>query len=157
MKSKLLSLLCIAAGLLAVGASSARAAAAPAPRVVTITVNEAMKFDVTAITAAPGEEIKVVLVNSGSMPKLAMGHNWVLLKAGTDAGAFSAAAAAAGAAADFIPADQKAAVVAFTKLIGGKETAEVTFKAPAEKGDYPFVCSFPSHFLLGMKGTLTVK
>lgn len=155
MKSKLLSLLCITAGLLAVGASTARAAAAP--RVVTITVNEAMKFDVSAITAAPGEEIKVVLVNSGSMPKLAMGHNWVLLKAGTDAAAFSAAAAAAGAAAEFIPADQKAAVVAFTKLIGGKETAEVTFKAPTEKGDYPYVCSFPSHFLLGMKGTLTVK
>lgn len=154
MKSKLLSLLCIAAGLLAVGASNASAAE---PRVVTITVNEQMKFDVTAITAAPGEQIKVVLVNSGSMPKLAMGHNWVLLKSGTDASAFSAAAASAGAATEYIPADQKAAVLAFTKLIGGKEQADVTFKAPDAKGDYPFLCTFPSHFLLGMKGTLTVK
>lgn len=155
MKSKLLSLLCIAAGLLATGASTSAAAAEP--RVVTITVNEQMKFDVTTITAAPGEEIKVVLKNSGTMPKLAMGHNWVLLKKGTDANAFTTAAVSAGAATEYIPADQKAAILANTKLIGGGESAEVVFKAPADKGDYTFVCSFPSHFALGMKGTLTVK
>jgi azurin len=48
-------------------------------------------------------------------------------------------------------------LLANTKLIGGGESAEVVFKAPADKGDYTFVCSFPSHFALGMKGTLTVK
>ena len=91
------------------------------------------------------------------MPKLAMGHNWVLLKKGTDANAFTTAAVSAGAATEYIPADQKAAILANTKLIGGGESAEVVFKAPADKGDYTFVCSFPSHFALGMKGTLTVK
>ena len=154
MKSKLLSLLCITAGLLAAGASSARAAE---PRVITITTSDAMKFDVTAITAAPGEELKVVLVNPGSMPKLAMGHNWVLLKAGTDVTAFSNAAVTAGAAADYVPADFKASIIASTKLIGGGEKTEVTFKAPAEKGDYVFLCTFPPHAMIGMKGTLTVK
>lgn len=154
MKSKLLALFVIAAGLFAAGASTASAAE---PRVITITVNEQMKFDVTTITAAPGEEIKVVLKNTGTMPKLAMGHNWVLLKKGTDATAFTTAAVSAGAQTDYIPADQKAAVLANTKLIGGGETAEVVFKAPTDKGDYVYVCSFPSHLALGMKGTLTVK
>lgn len=154
MKSKLLSFFCIAAALFAVGASSANAAE---PRVITITVNEAMKFDLATIAAKPGEDLKVVLVNSGSMPKLAMGHNWVLLAAGTDANAFCAAAGAAGPATEYIPAAQKASVLAFTKLIGGKETAEVVFKAPTTPGDYAYVCSFPSHYILGMKGTLTVK
>lgn len=154
MKSKLLSLLCIAAGLLAAGASSAAAAE---PRVITITTSDTMKFDVTAITAAPGEELKVVLVNPGTLPKLAMGHNWVLLKAGTDAMAFTTAAGAAGAAADFIPAEMKSAILANTKLIGGGEKAEVTFKAPTAPGDYQFLCSFSAHYLIGMKGTLTVK
>ena len=45
--------------------------------------------------AKPGEEITVILTNTGSQPKEVMGHNWILLKAGTDAGAFSTAAVAA--------------------------------------------------------------
>jgi azurin len=46
-------------------------------------------------------------------------------------------------------------VIASTPVLGPKQTAEVTFKAPAP-GVYPFVCSFPGHVAL-MKGTLTVK
>ena len=45
--------------------------------------------------------------------------------------------------------------MAFTKVIGPKQTADVTFAAPAP-GEYPFICSFPGHYML-MKGTLTVK
>jgi azurin len=155
MKIRILPTLLVTAGLLAGGSSLFAAAAAP--RVVTIEANDSMRFNVTAITAAPGEEIKVVLKNVGAMPKAAMGHNWVLLKAGTDANAFSAAASAAGPAVDYIPAAMKDAVVAATKMTGGGETVEVTFKVPATAGDYPFLCTFPAHFMIGMKGVLTVK
>ena len=37
------------------------------------------------------------------------------------------------------------------------ETVEVTFDAPKAPGVYTFICTFPGHFLAGMKGTLTVK
>ena len=37
------------------------------------------------------------------------------------------------------------------------ETAEVTFKVPAAPGSYTFLCSFPGHFVAGMKGLLVVK
>ena len=37
------------------------------------------------------------------------------------------------------------------------ETVEVTFKVPAEAGSYPFLCTFPGHFVVGMKGNLVVK
>ena len=40
---------------------------------------------VAAIDAKAGEAIKVVFSNTGTLPKEAMGHNWVLLKPGTDA------------------------------------------------------------------------
>ncbi|HUO64394.1 MAG TPA: plastocyanin/azurin family copper-binding protein [Terriglobales bacterium] len=33
----------------------------------------------------------------------------------------------------------------------------MTFEAPMEPGEYTFVCSFPGHFALGMKGQLIVK
>jgi azurin len=145
------------AGLLAASLVPATAsAAAPAPRTVTITAGDMMKYDVMAITAAPGEELKVVLVNGGTQPKKIMGHNWILLKAGSDAGAF-AAAAQPFEANEYFPDALKDQVLARIKLLGPKETGEVTFKAPTKPGDYPFLCTFPAHFLIGMKGVLTVK
>lgn len=142
----------------AASAPTTTTAAAPAAGVRTITVeaNDAMKFSVTKIEAAPGEQLKIILKNAGSLPKEAMGHNLVVLKAGTDANAFCAAAVAAKAT-EYIPAAQADKVVAHTKLLGPKQSDEITFKVPSEPGDYPYVCSFPAHAMAGMKGVLVVK
>ena len=115
-----------------------------------------MKFSVTSIEAKAGEELKIVLVNVGSQPKEVMGHNWVLLKKGSDTAAFSTAAATAKAS-DYIPAALQGEIIAHTALIGPRKSDEITFKAPTEPGDYPFLCSFPAHYQVGMKGVLTVK
>lgn len=166
MKSKL-ALSLLACGLVFTGcakkeeaaaATSAPAAAVAANGVLTveITANDMMKFSVTKIDAKPGQEIKVILTNIGSMPKAAMGHNWVLLTKGADMKAFVNAAVGA-AATDYIPAALASQVVAHTKLLGPKQSDEITFKAPTEPGDYDFVCSFPAHYLSGMHGVLTVK
>jgi azurin len=126
------------------------------PRVVELTGNDQMKFNLTTITAKPGETLKVRLKSIGTLPKIAMGHNFVLLAKGTDAAAFANAAAMAGATA-YIPAAMKAKVLAMTALVGPGETVEVTFKVPATAGRYDYLCSFPGHFLAGMKGALVVK
>ena len=125
------------------------------PRVIEITGNDQMKFSVTAIAAKPGENITVRLKSVGTLPKIAMAHNFVLLAATTDVAAFIKAAATASPT--YIPAAMKASVLAMTGLAGPGETVQVTFKAPAKPGKYPFVCSFPGHYLSGMKGELTVK
>jgi azurin len=143
-----------AAALLALGAVST--AYAQAGRVITIVGTDAMKYSVTTIDAKPGEKLTVKLSGQGAIPKVAMAHNFVLLASGTDAMAFSNAAAMARAT-DFIPADKKAQVLASTKLAGAGETVEVTFDAPKQPGVYTFICTFPGHFAAGMKGTLTVK
>jgi azurin len=138
-------------------APAATAAKAPAagPRVIEITANDQMKFSVTTIEAKAGEQLKVVLTNVGTLPKEAMGHNWVLLKAGTDGNAFSAAAITAKDK-DYIPDSMKDQVIAHTALLGPRKSDEVTFTVPAA-GEYPFLCSFPAHFAVGMKGTLIAK
>jgi azurin len=140
-------------------ATAAAPAAAPAkagPRTVEITAGDNMKFSLATIEAKPGEEIKVVLTNIGSQPKEVMGHNFVLLKGGTDVAAFAAAAIAAKAT-DYIPEGQKDKIIAHTALLGPRKSDEITFKAPDAAGDYPFICSFPAHYQVGMKGVLTVK
>jgi azurin len=127
-----------------------------APRVVQIDVGDNMKFSVPAISARPGETLKIVLKGVGQMPKVAMGHNFVLLKKGTDPKKFVDASMNARDT-DFIAASVKDEVIASTKLVGPGETVETTFAAPRQPGDYTFLCSFPGHYALGMKGTLTVK
>jgi azurin len=132
--------------------------ASGSPRVVKIRagVDNTMKFDLATISVAPGESIKVMLTNHMTLPKEVMGHNWVLLTSGTDVPAF-AAAAAAEPANGYIPAKMKDKVLAVIGVLGPNETGEVTFTAPSKPGDYPFLCSFPGHYLTGMKGVLTVK
>jgi azurin len=142
---------------------SSPAASAPAataeqagPRTIEITANDQMKFSISHIDAKPGEELKVVLTNTGSQPKEVMGHNWTLLKKGVDVAAFDAAAVAAKDT-EYFPENLANEVIAHTKLLGPRKSDEVTFKAPTEPGDYPFLCTFPAHYQVGMKGTLTVK
>lgn len=126
------------------------------PRTVEIEGTEAMKFSVTTIEAKPGEQIRVVLKAVGTMPKMAMSHNFVLLAAAANAMEF-ANKSVMSAATGYIAPELKSQVLASTAMAGGGETVEVTFKAPAKAGSYTFLCSFPGHFAAGMRGTLVVK
>lgn len=134
----------------------ATAVSAKAVKTVTITATEQMKWDVSTIQAKPGEQIHVALKSVGSMPKAAMAHNFVLLKEGVNPQDVSNAAMTARDT-DFIPASMKDKILAHTGLAGGGETVEVTFKAPTKPGTYPYLCTFPGHYAVGMKGDLIVK
>jgi azurin len=57
--------------------------------------------------------------------------------------------------AEYIAPAHKDKVVAFVKVLGPKQSGEVTFTVPAA-GEYTYVCSFPGHYML-MKGTLVAK
>jgi azurin len=122
---------------------------------VLIHATDLMKFDVPTIDAAAGQKVTVTLTNSGTLPKAAMAHNFVLLKAGTDVAAF-ASAAMTHAENAYIPPDMADKVIVATKMLGPGESDTVTFTAPAA-GTYDFICTFPGHALSGMRGTLTVK
>jgi azurin len=138
-------------------ASTAAAPAAKAgPRTIEITGGDNMKFSLASIEAKPGEELKIVLTNIGTQPKEVMGHNWVLLKKEADPAAFAAAAVTAKAT-DYIPDALKDQIIAHTALLGPRKSDEITFKVPDVAGDYPFLCSFPAHYQVGMKGVLTVR
>jgi azurin len=129
---------------------------ASAGRVVEITGGDDMKYSVTSISAKPGETLRIRLVSKGTLPKIAMAHNVVVLKAGAKQIDFVNAASQARAT-DFIPPDMKDQVLGATTLAGPGETVELVFKVPAAAGSYPYVCTFPGHFAAGMRGTIVVK
>lgn len=132
------------------------AAAAKGGRTIELTGGDDMKYNTTTITAKPGETLHVVLKSVGTVPKIAMAHNFVLLQLGTDVDAFLKSAMNARET-DYVPADQKAHVIASTKLAGPGETVDVTFKVPAKAGTYSYMCTFPGHYTAGMKGQLVVQ
>ena len=137
-------------------AASGIAVAATGIKTVVISAFDTMKYSVNTIEAHPGEKITVELKNEGNMPKEAMGHNWVLLKAGVDPQAYVNAAVAAKAQ-DYQPTSMADKVIASIKTLGPKENGSVTFTAPAAPGKYAYLCSFPAHCQVGMKGVLVVK
>lgn len=123
---------------------------------VEIEGNDAMQFNKTSIAVpASCKQFTVKLKHVGKLPKVAMGHNWVLSKA-TDV---------QGVATDGIPAGLDKAyvkhgdarVVAHTKVIGGGEADAVSFDVAKLKAgeSYAWFCSFPGHASI-MKGTLAL-
>ena len=122
-----------------------------------LTGNDQMQFNTKTLEVTAGEKVSLTFKHIGQLQKVAMGHNVVILKAGTPVPAFATKAMTA-AQNDYIPADEesKKMIVAHTKILGGGESQTITFTAPAEPGDYPYVCTFPGHFAL-MQGVLKVK
>lgn len=144
----------VMAALLAVGVVGSAAAAEP--RLVKMKATDAMQYDVKTIQATPGESLKVTLTAVSAMAKAEMAHNFVLLAKGTNADAFAMEAAMARDN-GYIPKAKASSILAQTTFAGGGETVEVVFNAPKEPGEYMYICTFPGHYVGGMKGKLIVK
>jgi azurin len=122
---------------------------------IELKVGDNMRFSPSVIPAHPGQRFRIVLTGVGKLPAVA--HNVVLLKKGTAPKAFLDKASKATEETGSIPPAMKDQAIVASALVKPGESAEVTFEAPAEPGEYTFVCSFPGHFGLGMKGQLIVK
>lgn len=120
---------------------------------ITLNSNDKMQYDLSEIDVYEGQTVILTLNHTGTMPMASMGHNFVLLKQGTDLNAFEEKAGKAQKD-GYIPTD-KSDIIANTKLIGGGESDVITFMAP-EKGTYDYLCSFPGHYSV-MKGKFNVK
>ena len=137
------------------GTAAASTPAVANGRPVEITANDTMKFSVVEIHAKRGERLSVTLINKGTTPKFSMGHNWILLAAATDVDGFLTAAAQSPTT-DYVPAGNPSLTLAATKLLGPGEQDTATFTAPAAAGQFPFLCSYPGHAQVGMRGVLIV-
>lgn len=108
------------------------------------------------IKADAGERLRIRLTTVSKLPASAMSHNWILLKMGVDPAGFAQASTQAKDN-DYIPQDRTDDIIAHTELAAGGKTAEVTFTVPNKTGNYDYLCSFPAHFMAGMKGKLMVR
>ncbi len=117
-------------------------------------VKERLLFTKDKLTAKAGQPIKLIFKNPD-----ATHHNIVLLDKGTPIEEIGSAAnemakTPAGMTKHFVPKDSR--ILKASKLLppGGSQT--IRFRAPKEPGVYPYLCTFPGHWIL-MKGELTVE
>jgi len=140
------------------GPASAAAAALPTVAAVpdvtiqlAVVPNE-MKFAETQLNVQTGQMVELVFVNADQMQ-----HNFVLGAQGS--------LQMIGAASDQMATQPNAAAVSYvpdipqilfkTPLVNAGQTVRVQFRAPAEAGQYPYICTFPAHWRL-MNGILNV-
>ena len=118
---------------------------------------EVMKFDKEQIAVTTGQPVKIVFSNPD-----ATDHNMVFVKPGALEEVGMAANEMArdpkNANSDFIPRSKRNLILHASKMIGPTRKARVEvlrFMAPKEPGVYPFVCTFPGHWVV-MNGILVV-
>jgi azurin len=125
-------------------------------KMIHLTGNDMMKFNLATIEATPGEALRVELKNIGKMPKQAMAHNFILLQPMPDTELNAIGIAASMAAPKYLPKDMSKVIAHTTKMLGPGESETIDFKAPDAPGEYPYICTFPGHFAT-MRGKLIVK
>jgi azurin len=112
-----------------------------------------MKFSQATITARPGQRVEITLTNTDDMP-----HNLVIFKRGTMAEyekeLFGSLNEPNAQLRGFVPDSPN--VLVSSRLLNAGESTVVTFDAPTERGEYPFVCSFPGHWAT-MRGVLRIE
>jgi azurin len=94
--------------------------------------------------------VRIVFENPDHMP-----HNLLIVRPGAveRVGALADELGAAGFERDWVP--DSAEILHRTRLLQHGESATLTFTAPAEPGDYGYVCTFPGHWRL-MRGVMKV-
>ena len=147
------------AWMVAVGLGALMLAPSAMARVCAVSIDstDQMSFSSREIkVAADCTAVDLTLRHTGKLPAASMGHNVVVTET-ANVQAVGQDGMKAGAAANFVAADDKR-VIAHTSVVGGGAATSVKFPGSALKagGDYSFFCSFPGHWAV-MKGKLVVK
>jgi len=118
---------------------------------------ERMLFTLRRFVVAPGQPVKLVFTNPD-----ATDHNLVVVRPGAleavGTAANDMARDPANAAGDFLPESQRGLILHATPMIGPTRKGLVhvlRFDAPTEPGVYPYVCTFPGHWMV-MNGRMIV-
>lgn len=128
--------------------------AQPGLQTITIkTIPERLLYDLREFKVAPGAPVKLVFENPDVTP-----HNLLIVQPGAEDEVGLAGNEMAktpdGFAKGFIPDSPK--ILHKTKMLNQGDSEVLRFTAPTAKGKYPYICTFPGHWLV-MKGEMVVE
>jgi plastocyanin len=128
--------------------------AQPGLQTITIkTIPERLLYDLREFKVAPGAPVKLVFENPDVTP-----HNLLIVQPGAADEVGMAGNEMAktpdGFTKGFIPDSPK--ILHKTKMLNQGDREVLRFTAPTAKGKYPYICTFPGHWLV-MKGEMVVE
>lgn len=122
-------------------------------RPIAIETGKNLSFAPRTFTASPGEAIQFTLKNSDVVP-----HNWILIAPGQ--------LSSVGSQANRLVADPDAVtrqyvpqiddVLTYTNVVAPGQSYSIYFQAPQKPGRYPFLCTYPGHWMV-MNGELLIE
>jgi azurin len=122
-------------------------------RAIKIAAARNLMFDQSVLEVEAGEPIRLTFDNPDAVP-----HNWALIRPGK--------LQAVGQLCNQLIADPEAVarpyipdtddVLAFTDVVEPYSEYTIYFNAPQTPGRYPFLCTFPGHWMV-MNGIMLVK
>ena len=119
---------------------------------VEVAVGANLSYLPRQLTVRAGDVVELTFVNPDSVP-----HNWALLKPGTLSRVGAAVNALVtdpeAAARQYLPESED--VIAWTDLTPPAGKVQIWFRVPEEPGRYPFLCTFPGHWM-AMQGEMVV-
>lgn len=109
-----------------------------------------LKYDQTSITVKAGTKVQLTFDNTDDMP-----HNVVITTPGAadEVGTAALNLGLNGERAHYVPQSPK--VLFYTGLLQPGKSETIYLTAPTKPGNYPFVCTYPGHYLV-MRGILKV-
>ncbi|HWB02528.1 MAG TPA: DUF6797 domain-containing protein [Verrucomicrobiales bacterium] len=112
-----------------------------------------LQFATKELKARAGERVSLTFSNPDTIP-----HNWVLLNPGavekTGDLANKLITDPDGPSRHYVP--ETPDVLSWTDMVPPAGSFTIHFDAPAKQGDYPYICTFPGHWML-MRGVLKVE
>ncbi len=122
-------------------------------RTVTIKAGKNLTYSATTFNVRAGEPIKLTFINPDVVP-----HNWALIRPGSlyRVGDLANKIIAEPDAAirQYIPKSDD--ILVHTDVVPPEDQFSISFRAPAEPGRYPYLCTFPGHWMV-MNGVMVVE
>ncbi len=125
----------------------------PGARAISLDAGKNLTYSRKTLTVKAGEKLRLTFNNPDVVP-----HNWVLIKPGTldKVGTLvnQIIAEPDAAARQYVP--KSTDVIAYTDIVPPLARGTVYFTAPSAKGRYPYLCTFPGHWMV-MNGEMIVE
>jgi azurin len=122
-------------------------------RVVRIEAGKNLSYSLRSFRVKAREPIQIVFMNPDVVP-----HNWALVRPGSLARVGDLAnkiiAEPDAAVRQYIPRSKD--VLAYTDIVNPQEEFKIFFRAPEQPGRYPYLCTFPGHWMV-MNGEMIVE
>lgn len=111
-----------------------------APREIVIKAISGLQYDSVRMKVAPGETVKITLVNADEMA-----HNMVVTQPGERVNVVDMALkmGSEGEQKNYVPDTDK--ILATIPILKPDQEYSITFTAPEKEGVYPYVCTYPGH------------